>query len=126
MKISVIGGRQRAAKESVSLLVVSQKLPVTALVLNSIAGKLPSHFITLKQLKSIKSVALANENLHQPGLVQLLSGADVSSHGGYSMPDDQRFLCHYWCHTEANGLHLQSTMPTCEPFMVVPQQQWQK
>ena len=43
---------------------------------------------------------------------------------GYSMTDDQRSL--YWCLTEANWPHMQSTMPTNEPFMVVPQQQWQK
>ena len=55
VKISGIGGRQQAAKESVSLLVGPQKLPITALVLNSIADK----------------------NFHQPGPVQLLLGADV-------------------------------------------------
>ena len=77
VKISGIGGRQQAAKESVSFLVGPQKLPVTALVLNSIAVKIPSQSINLKQLKSIKSVALADENFHQPGPVQLLLGADV-------------------------------------------------
>ena len=54
-----------------------QKLPVTALVLNSIAGNKPSQSINLKQLKSMKSVALADKNFHQPGPVQLLLGADV-------------------------------------------------
>ena len=67
VKISVIGGRQQAAKESVSLLVGPQKLPVTALVLKSIAGNIPSQSINLKQLKSMKSVALADKNFHQPG-----------------------------------------------------------
>ena len=77
VKISGIGGRQQAAKESVSLLVGPQKLPVTALVLNSIAGNIPSQSINLKQIKSKKSVALADKNFHQPGPVQLLLGADV-------------------------------------------------
>ena len=77
VKISGIGGRQQAAKESVSLLVGPQKLPVTALVLNSIVGNIPSQSINLKQLKSMKGVALANKNFHQPGPVQLLLGADV-------------------------------------------------
>ena len=77
VKISVIGGRQQAAKESVSLLVGPQKLPVTALVLNSIAGNIPSQSINLKQLKSMKRVALADKNFHQPGPIQLLLGADV-------------------------------------------------
>ena len=54
-----------------------QKLPVTALVLNSIAGKIPFQSINLKQLKSLKSVALADKNFHQTGPVQLLLGADV-------------------------------------------------
>ena len=67
VKISGIGGRQQAAKESVSLLVGPQKLPVTALELNSIAGYIPSQSINLKQSKSMKSVALADENFHQPG-----------------------------------------------------------
>ena len=56
VKISGIGGRQQAAKESVNLVIGPQKLPVPALVLNSIA---------------------ADENFHQPGPVQLLLGADV-------------------------------------------------
>ena len=77
VKISGIGGRQQAAKESVNLVIGPQKLPVTALVLNSIAGSLPPQSITLKQLKSMKSVALADENFYQPGPVQLLLGADV-------------------------------------------------
>ena len=77
VKISGIGGRQQAAKESVSLLVGPQKLPVTALVLNSIAENIPSQSINLKQLKSMKSVALADKNFHQPGPVQLLLGADA-------------------------------------------------
>ena len=77
VKISGIGGRQQAAKESVSLLVGPQKLPITALVLNSIAGNIPSQSINLKQLKSMKGVALADKNFHQPGPVQLLLGADV-------------------------------------------------
>ena len=63
VKISAIGGRQQAAKESVSLLVGPQKLPVTALVLNSIAGNIPSQSINLKHIKSMKSVALADKNL---------------------------------------------------------------
>ena len=50
VKISGIGGRQQAAMEP-----VTQKQPVTALVLNSIAGNIPSHSITLKQSKSMKS-----------------------------------------------------------------------
>ena len=37
--------------------------------LNSIAGNLPSQPNNLKQLKSMKNVALADENFHQPGLV---------------------------------------------------------
>ena len=77
VKISGIGGRQQASKESVNLVIGPQKLPVTALVLNSIAGKIPSQSINLKQLKSMKNVALADENFHQPGAVQLLLGADV-------------------------------------------------
>ena len=77
VKISGIGGRQQAAKESVNLVIGPQKLPVTALVLNSIAGNIPSQSINLKQMKSMKSVALADENFHQPGPVQLLVGADV-------------------------------------------------
>ena len=77
VKISGIGGRQQAAKESVNLVIGPQKLPVTALVLNSIASNIPSQSINLKQLKSMKSVALADENFHQPGPVQLLLGADV-------------------------------------------------
>ena len=77
VKISGNGGRQQAAKESVSLLVGPQKLPITALVLNSIAGNIPSQSINLNQLKSMKSVALADKNFHQPGPVQLLLGADV-------------------------------------------------
>ena len=77
VKISGIGGRQQAAKESVNLVIGPQKLPVTALVLNSIAGNIPSQSIKLKQLKSMKSVALADENFHQLGPVQLLLGADV-------------------------------------------------
>ena len=40
VKISGVGGRQQSAKESVSPLVGPQKLPVTALVLNSIAGNI--------------------------------------------------------------------------------------
>ena len=77
VKISGNGGRQQAAKESVSLLVGPQKLPVTALVLNSVAGNIPSQSINVKQFKSMKSVALADKNFHQPGPVQLLLGADV-------------------------------------------------
>ena len=77
VKISGIGGRQQAAKKSVSLLVGPQKLPVTALLLNSIAGNIPSQSINLKQFKSMKSVAPADKNFHQPGPVQLLLGADV-------------------------------------------------
>ena len=42
IKVSGFGGRQLAAKESVSLLVGPQNLPVRALVLNSITGKKPS------------------------------------------------------------------------------------
>ena len=67
VKISGIGGQQQAAKESVNLVIGPQKLPVTALVLNSIAGNIPCQSINLKQLKSMKSVALADENFHQPG-----------------------------------------------------------
>ena len=77
MKISEIGGRQQAAKESVSLLVVPEILPHSALVLNAIAGNIPSQSITLKQSKSMKSVALADKIFHQPGPMQLLLGADV-------------------------------------------------
>ena len=76
VKISGIGGRQQAAKDSVILVIGPHKLPVTALVLNSIAGNRPSRPINLKQLKSMKNVALADENFHQPGPVQLLLGAD--------------------------------------------------
>ena len=67
LKISGIGGRHQAAKESVNLVIGPQKLPVTALVLNSIAGNIPSQSINLKQLKSMKKVAFADENFHQPG-----------------------------------------------------------
>ena len=74
VNISGIGGRQQAAKESVNLVIGPQNLPVTALVLNSIAGNIPSQSINLKQLKSMKSVALADENFHQPGPVQLFVG----------------------------------------------------
>ena len=77
VKISGIGRRQQAAKESVNLVIGLQKLPVTALKLNSIAGNIPSQSINLKQLKLMKNVALADENFHQPGPVQLLLGADV-------------------------------------------------
>ena len=77
VKISGIGGRQQAAKELVNLVIGPQKLPVTAPVLNSIAGKIPSQSINLKQLKSMKSVVLADENFHQPCPVHLLLGADV-------------------------------------------------
>ena len=49
VKISGIGGRQQAAKESVNLLVGPQTMPVTALVLNSIACNIPSQSINLKQ-----------------------------------------------------------------------------
>ena len=62
VKISGIGGRQQAARELVSLLVGHQKMSVTALVQKSIAGKILSHSIDLKQLKSMKSVVLADEN----------------------------------------------------------------
>ena len=75
VKISGIGGRQQAAKESVSLLVGPQKLPATAPVLNSIAEIIPSQ--SIKTIKSMKSVALADKNFHQPGPAQLLLGADV-------------------------------------------------
>ena len=61
VKISGIDGRQQAAKESVNLVIGPQKLPVIALVLNSIAGNLPFQSINLKQLKSMKNVALAND-----------------------------------------------------------------
>ena len=77
VKISGIGGRQQAAKESVNLVIGPQKMTVTALVLNSIAGNIPSQSINLKQLKPMKSVALSEENFHQPGPLQLLLGADV-------------------------------------------------
>ena len=77
VKISGTGGRQQAAKESVNLVISPQKLPVTALVLNSIAGNIHSQSINLKQLKSKKNVSLADENFHQPVPVQLLLGADV-------------------------------------------------
>ena len=67
VKISAIGGRQQAAKESVNLVIGPQKLPVTALVLKSMAGNLPSQSVNLKQLKSLKNVTIADENFHQPG-----------------------------------------------------------
>ena len=78
-KISRIGGRQQAAKYSkrASLLVGHQTLLLTTLVLNSIAGDIHSQSIFLKQLKSIKSVALVDKNFHQRGLVQGLLDADV-------------------------------------------------
>ena len=66
VKISGIDGRQQVVKESVNLVIGPQKLPVTALVLDTIAGNIPSQSIILKQLKSMKSVALADENFHQP------------------------------------------------------------
>ena len=77
VKLSGIDGRQQATKESVSLLVGSQQLPVATLVLITIAGDIPSQFINLKQLKSMKKVAIASKNFQQPGPVQLLLGADV-------------------------------------------------
>ena len=77
VKISGVGGRQQAAKQPVNLVIGPQKLLVTALVLNSTAGNIPSQSINLKQLKSLKSVALADKDVHQPGPVQLLLGADV-------------------------------------------------
>ena len=77
VNVSGIGGRQQAAKELVNLVIDPQKLPVTALLLNSIAGNTPSQSINLKQLKSKKSVALADKNFHEPGPVHLLLGADV-------------------------------------------------
>ena len=80
VNISGVGGRQQAAKDSVNLMIDPQKLPVTALVLNSIAGIIPSQSINLKQLKSLKNVALADENFHQPGPVQLFLGADMYEH----------------------------------------------
>ena len=43
VKISGIDGRQQAAKDSVNLVIGPQKLPVAAIVLNSIAGKIPIH-----------------------------------------------------------------------------------
>ena len=76
VKMSGIG-RQQESKESVNLVIGPQKLPVTALKLNSIAGNIPSQSINLKQLISMKNVALADENVHQPGPVQLLLGANV-------------------------------------------------
>ena len=77
VKISGVRGRHKAAKESVSIRIGPQKLPVTAHVLNSIADNIPSQSIALKQLKSMKSVALADKYFHQPCPVQLLLGADV-------------------------------------------------
>ena len=77
VKISGIGGRHQSAKESVNLVIGPHKLPVTALVLNSIAGNIPSQSINLKQLKSMKNAALADEKFHQPDPAQLLLGADV-------------------------------------------------
>ena len=78
VKVSGIGGgRQQTAKESVNLLVSSQKLPVRALVLNSIAGSIPSQSINVKHLKSLKGLALADANFHQPGAIQMLLGANV-------------------------------------------------
>ena len=62
VKISGIGERQQAAKESVNLLMGPQTMPVTALVLNSITGNIPPQSINLKQLKSMKSVALADKS----------------------------------------------------------------
>ena len=75
VKISGIG--RQAAKESVCLLVGLQTFPVTALVPNLIAGNIPSQPINLKQLKSMKSVSLADKNFHQRGPVKLLLGANV-------------------------------------------------
>ena len=77
VKISGIGGRQQAAKESVNLVIGPQKLPVTALVLNSIAGNIPSQSIILKQLKSMKRVALADENFHQPACSIVLGRGSI-------------------------------------------------
>ena len=77
VKISGIGGRQQAAKASVNLLVGPQKLPGIALRLTSMAGNILSQSINLKQLKSMKSVVLADESFHQPGPVQMLLVADV-------------------------------------------------
>ena len=77
VKISEIVGRQQAAEESVNLVIGHQKLPGTALVVNSIAGNIPSQSINLKQMKSMKNVALVDENFQQLGPVQLLLGAEV-------------------------------------------------
>ena len=65
VKIYVIGGRQQADPESVGFLVGLQKLPVTALVLNSIAGITASQSISFNT-QSFQRVALADENFHQP------------------------------------------------------------
>ena len=67
VNISGIVGRQQAAKESVNIVIGPQKLPVAALVLNSIAGNILSQSINLKHLKSNENVALADDNFHQPG-----------------------------------------------------------
>ena len=65
VKISGIGRRQQAAKESVSLLVGPQKLPITALVLNSIAGNIPSQSINRRRIMgfTIASRSLAGWSL---------------------------------------------------------------
>ena len=72
-----IDGRQQAAEASICLLVGPKKFPVTALVLNAIAGKIFSQSIHVKQLKSMKREAIADNIFHRPGTVQLLLGADV-------------------------------------------------
>ena len=63
VKISGIGGRQQAAKESVSLLVGPQKLPVTALVLNSISGNIPSQSINSKTIKVNEKCSTSRQKL---------------------------------------------------------------
>ena len=76
VKISGIGGRQQAAKESVNSVIGPQKLPVTALVLNSIASNIPSQSINLKQLKSRKN-SISGRKLPSTGTVKWLLGANV-------------------------------------------------
>ena len=77
VKISGIDARQQAAKDSGILVIGPQKLPVIVLVLTSIACNLLSQSINLKYLNSMKRSAQAEKIFHQPGLVQLLLGADV-------------------------------------------------
>ena len=52
-------------------------MPVETLVLNSNAGNTPFQSSNLVPLKAMRSVALAEKHLYEPGPVQFLLAADV-------------------------------------------------